>query len=181
MKLHLGCGKRYIPGFIHVDLANFKHINYKRNVKNLSCFKSNSVDLIYACQVLEYFDVDEIHVVLKEWRRVLKKNGTLRLSVPNFEKINLLYQNKKLKLVLSFSSKSKINHKRYQAGGLNQKNLFHLNPDKKSNHSTKGTKKDKPYTKQENMIYKHKIIIHFFILENLNFSTKSTKIDGRMI
>ena len=98
MKLHLGCGKRYIPGFIHVDLANFKHIDYKRNVKNLSCFKSNSVDLIYACQVLEYFDVDEIHVVLKEWRRVLKKNGTLRLSVPNFKKINLLYQNKKLKL-----------------------------------------------------------------------------------
>ena len=98
MKLHLGCGKRYIPGFIHVDLANFKHINFKRNVKDLSCFKNNSADLIYACQVLEYFDVDEINVVLKEWRRVLKKDGILRLSVPNFKIISLLYQNKKLKL-----------------------------------------------------------------------------------
>ena len=85
MKLHLGCGKRYIPGFVHVDLANFKHIDFKRDVKDLSCFKSNSADLIYACQVLEYFDVDEINVVLKEWRRVLKKDGVLRLSVPNFK------------------------------------------------------------------------------------------------
>ena len=118
MKLHLGCGKRYIPGFIHVDLANFKHINYKRNVKNLSCFKSNSVDLIYACQVLEYFDVDEIHVVLKEWRRVLKKNGTLRLSVPNFEKINLLYQNKKLKL-------EKIIGTIYGKWPINKKHIYH--------------------------------------------------------
>ena len=97
------------------------------------------------------------------------------------KRYKIINKNKKLKLVLSFSSKSKINHKRYQAGGLNQKNLFHENPDKKLNHSTKGTKKDKPYTRQENMINKHKIIIHFFILENLNFSTKSTKIDGRMI
>ena len=108
--------------------------------------------------------------------------GTVTAAgVSGTKRYKIINKNKKLKLVLSFSSRSKTNHKRYQAGGLNQKNLFHLNPDKKSNHSTKGTKKDKPYTKQENMIYKHKIIIHFFILENLNFSTKSTKIDGRMI
>ena len=94
MKLHLGCGKRYIPGFIHVDLANFKHINFKRNVKDLSCFKNNSADLIYACQVLEYFDVEEINMVLKEWRRVLKKDGILRLSVPNFEVFAKLYNEK---------------------------------------------------------------------------------------
>ena len=26
-KLHLGCGKVYIPGFIHVDLMDFDHID----------------------------------------------------------------------------------------------------------------------------------------------------------
>ena len=87
MKLHLGCGKRYIPGFIHVDLSKFRHIDYRRDVKNLSCFKSNTIDLIYASQLLTYFDQQEIPIVLKEWRRVLKKTGILRLSVPNFEVI----------------------------------------------------------------------------------------------
>jgi|GEM_PF-3399702 len=36
IQLHLGCGKRYIPGFIHVDLSDYPHIDYKHNIKDLS-------------------------------------------------------------------------------------------------------------------------------------------------
>ncbi len=92
MKLHLGCGKRFIPGFVHVDIAKFDHIDHNRRVDDLSCFEDNSAELIYACQVLEYFDRDELPVVLKEWKRVLKKSGILRLSVPNFKVLSDLYQ-----------------------------------------------------------------------------------------
>lgn len=27
MKIHLGCGKRYIPGFYHVDVVDYPHID----------------------------------------------------------------------------------------------------------------------------------------------------------
>jgi len=89
--LHLGCGKRNIPGFINVDLADFPHIHYKRPIDDLAIFKNNSVDLIYTSHAFEYFDRFEAKKVLKEWRRVLKKDGVLRLAVPDFEVLQKVY------------------------------------------------------------------------------------------
>lgn len=91
LKLHLGCGKKYIPGFIHVDLDDYPHIDHKSDISNLPMFEDNSVDLIYCCHALEYFDREEAQKVLKEWFRVLKPGGILRLAVPNFEAITEVY------------------------------------------------------------------------------------------
>ena len=77
MKLHLGCGERYLEGFIHVDLAGYDHIDHEMPVDNLEIFSDNSVEEIYASHVIEYFDREEIKSVLKEWKRVLKENGVL--------------------------------------------------------------------------------------------------------
>ena len=95
MKLHLGCGKRYLDGYIHVDIADFEHIDYKIPVDDLSIFKSGEVDEIYASHVLEYFDRSYVITVLKEWKRVLKPGGILRLAVPNFLKLVEVYQSSK--------------------------------------------------------------------------------------
>jgi len=84
LQIHLGCGKRYIPGFIHVDLDDYPHIDYKSDIAHLPMFKDNSADLIYCCHALEYFDREEVKAVLQEWHRVLKKGGILRLAVPDF-------------------------------------------------------------------------------------------------
>ena len=92
MKLHLGCGKRHIPGFVHVDRTAFPHVDHVRDIRDLSVFAAESAELIYACQVLEYFDREEVGPVLAEWRRVLKPGGVLRLSVPDFEVITRLYR-----------------------------------------------------------------------------------------
>ena len=87
IRLHLGCGKRYIPGFIHIDLADYPHIDYKSDVSNLSMFEDYSVELIYACHVLEHFRRDKVENVLREWYRVLKQGGILRVAVPDLERL----------------------------------------------------------------------------------------------
>lgn len=101
MKLHLGCGKRYISGFVHVDAIRYEHVDYIMNVDNLSLFQDESVDLIYTCHVLEHFHRAKTRKVLAEWCRVLKVGGVLRLSVPDFEAACELYMEKKeLSLVI---------------------------------------------------------------------------------
>jgi len=93
VKLHLGCGKVFIPGFIHIDIADFEHIDYQEPINDLSfTFKPNSVDYIYCCHALEYFDRQEAEEALKEWYRVLKKGSLLRLAVPDFEAIIDIYR-----------------------------------------------------------------------------------------
>lgn len=92
IKLHLGCGKRFIPGFIHIDFGDFSHIDYNRDVSDLSIYDDNSVDLIYASHVLEHFKRFEVDKVLAEWYRVLKEGGILRIAVPDFESIITIYK-----------------------------------------------------------------------------------------
>jgi len=54
-------------------------------------FGDDTVDEIYASHVLEYFSRSEATDVLKEWNRVLKPGGILRLSVPDFHMIACVY------------------------------------------------------------------------------------------
>jgi SAM-dependent methyltransferase len=92
LKLHIGCGKRFIPGFVHIDQVVFPHVDHVQDIRRLDNFADNSASLIYACQVIEYFDREEVVSVLTDWRRVLSPGGILRLSVPNFAVISKLYQ-----------------------------------------------------------------------------------------
>jgi SAM-dependent methyltransferase len=92
LKLHVGCGKRFIPGFVHIDQAAFPHVDHVQDIRRLPNFADNTVSLIYACQVIEYFAREEVMDVLVDWRRVLAPGGVLRLSVPNFAVISRLYQ-----------------------------------------------------------------------------------------
>lgn len=92
MKLNLGCWHRYIPGFIHVDLCDMEHIDYKSNIDDLSMFDDSSASLIYSSHSFEYFNRTEAIEVLKEWGRVLKSGGTLRIAVPDFDSLIQVYK-----------------------------------------------------------------------------------------
>jgi predicted SAM-dependent methyltransferase len=101
MKIHLGCGKRYIPGFIHIDAIDFPHVDQVTSIDRLSFLPDASVDVIYNCHVFEHFKRSEVHKVLTEWRRVLRPGGTLRISVPDFACICKVYtEHQKLELVI---------------------------------------------------------------------------------
>jgi len=95
IKLHLGCGNRYIPGFFHIDAFDGNHIDHVCSIDNLEFIEDDSVDLIYASHVIEHFKRKRLLSVLKEWNRVLKPNGILRLAVPNFEAICRVYMENK--------------------------------------------------------------------------------------
>lgn len=85
-KLHLGCGSKHIPGFYHIDIAEFQHLDRQHHVEDLSFIKDESIELIYASHVLEHFGRHVYMDVLREWHRKLAPGGVLRLSVPDFEK-----------------------------------------------------------------------------------------------
>ena len=91
MKLHLGCGQRYIPGFVHVDIAPYPHVDHVGPVDDLSWVADGSVELVYACHVLEHFPRKSVAAVLREWRRVLETGGILRIAVPDFSACAKIY------------------------------------------------------------------------------------------
>ena len=92
LQLHLGCGKRFIPGFVHIDLDDFPHVDYRSSIDRLPMFGDETVDLIYCSHALPYFDRLQALEVLKECRRVLKPGSVLRLSVPDFAALVHLYR-----------------------------------------------------------------------------------------
>ena len=92
MKLHLGCGKKFLPGFVHIDLAEFPHIDHKRKIYPLDFIESNSISEIYCCHALEYYDFFQCLEVLEDWNRCLTSGGVLRLSVPDFDKLLKVYE-----------------------------------------------------------------------------------------
>jgi len=101
MKLHLGCGKRHIPGFVHIDAVDYPHVDHVATIDNLSFIGDGSVDLIYNCHVLEHFKRRDVVRVLTEWYRVLKPGGVLRSSVPDFAQLCEVYRKfKRLDLVI---------------------------------------------------------------------------------
>jgi predicted SAM-dependent methyltransferase len=90
-RLHLGCGQRYIPGFFHVDALPYSIVDRVGRVESMPFIASNSVELIYACHVLEHFGRFEVPDVLAEWYRVLQPGGLLRLAVPDFAACAAIY------------------------------------------------------------------------------------------
>ena len=90
IKINMGCGWRnFGSDWVHIDSGDYKHLDYK-SITDLGQFSDNSVDLIYASHVIEYFDREDVLPLLKEWRRVLKSSGVLRIAVPNFRQISRL-------------------------------------------------------------------------------------------
>lgn len=92
LKLHLGCGKRHIEGWYHVDANPHPHVNLVHAIDSLPMITTGSVDVIYTCHTLEHFTRVELPRVLDEWHRVLRLGGILRLAVPDLPKLLQVYK-----------------------------------------------------------------------------------------
>jgi predicted SAM-dependent methyltransferase len=83
MKLHVGAGGNYLPGWVNVDILSNNHADVYCNALAIP-YPPESFELIYACHVLEHFNRHLILAALTHWRNLLNTGGTLRLSVPDF-------------------------------------------------------------------------------------------------
>jgi predicted SAM-dependent methyltransferase len=81
IKLHLGSGTQYIPGWINCDLYA-EQVDQRFDVAKIP-YPNNSVDEIMAYHIIEHFDFMQGQDVLKEWYRALKPGGRIRLETPD--------------------------------------------------------------------------------------------------
>lgn len=90
LKLHLGCGEKYLDGYINVDYPPEEHtvMNVKadlyQDIRTLD-YAENSVDEIRNHHIFEHFKRADALYLLAEWRRWLKPGGKLIIETPDFE------------------------------------------------------------------------------------------------
>ncbi len=90
LRLHLGCGEKYLQGYINIDFPPFEHAvmhvraDLYKDIREL-VYPQDSVDEIRSHHVLEHFSRQEALRLLVLWRRWLKPSGLLRIETPDFE------------------------------------------------------------------------------------------------
>lgn len=87
--LNLGCGKKYsnLPEWINIDFVSSGEHVIAHNLLDGIPYPDQSFDLVYHSHVLEHFSKKDGENFIQECFRVLKKDGVLRIVVPNLEKI----------------------------------------------------------------------------------------------
>ena len=116
LKLNIGAGDVRIPGFIPID-RKLDTEAYPLPVQvtwDSETYEINdgSVDEIRASHILEHFSFADVDNVLKEWVRVLKPGGIIKVSVPDLNKI------------LELTDKDKL-WQHYLMGGQTHEDDFH--------------------------------------------------------
>ncbi len=81
LRLNLGGGPIDLPGFVNVDRI------HGREAYPLA-YPDHAAEEIVASHILEHFGNQEVAAVLREWVRVLKPGGTLRVAVPDIQYIS---------------------------------------------------------------------------------------------
>lgn len=82
-RLHIGCGQQSIPGWINIDNQGLPGVDQVLDVRNGLPFRG--VAAIYAEHFLEHLELEDGLAFLRECRRVLSPEGTLRLSTPSLD------------------------------------------------------------------------------------------------
>mgnify|MGYP003648162395 FL=1 len=77
--------------FLNLDGRDMPGVDHISGINKLP-FPDNTFDIVYASHVIEHVKRDEIEQVLKEWVRVTKVDGKIRVATPDFEQAIKVYQ-----------------------------------------------------------------------------------------
>ncbi len=83
--IDIGCGNNFHPGFIHLDYSWKPHVDVCWDINRGLPFAAGSLRGVFSEHCLEHFSLARVRPILREFRRILAPNGTLRLIVPDAE------------------------------------------------------------------------------------------------
>lgn len=92
--LNVGCGTDYKQGWINIDNNsdhNIKKLDLNWDLRYQLPFPNNSVDFIYNEHFLEHLEVAEGIKAIKDFMRILKPNGILRVAMPDLKNTVAMY------------------------------------------------------------------------------------------
>lgn len=91
VKLHVGCGANPLPGWFNVDITDRPGLAFRCDLNTGLPLADRSIDEIYCCHVLEHFATSAVPDILREFARVLRSPGILRVAVPDLDTICRCY------------------------------------------------------------------------------------------
>ena len=91
MKLHIACGEKRLPGFTHVDIRPEVNPDIVADASNMSMIPSHSVEEVYFCHGIEHLSLEDARQALREFRRVLRLGGVLRIATGDFTVLSWMY------------------------------------------------------------------------------------------
>lgn len=83
--LQAGCGPQIAGGFINLDYRWVPGVDVVWDLTRTLPFPANRFQGIFTEHCLEHFDETELQSILREFHRVLKPAGRLRIVVPSLE------------------------------------------------------------------------------------------------
>lgn len=83
MKINLGCGDRYAPGWHNVDFAGSPHPKDETIDLRTNALPWVGIELVYAGHLLEHLYVDEVLVLLETVRTCMALDGELMVVGPD--------------------------------------------------------------------------------------------------
>ncbi len=81
LKLHLGCGAVHLDGWVNIDRAGPAdlHLDIRRPLP----FADGAARVIYHEHLMEHLTVEEGERCLRDWFRLLRPGGVLRIATPD--------------------------------------------------------------------------------------------------
>lgn len=92
MKLHLGCGQRYLDGYVNIDFPLSAHSVQGTSVADLHAdilslrYAPETIEEVRLHHVFEHFSRPVACALLAIWFSWLKPGGVIHLEVPDFQK-----------------------------------------------------------------------------------------------
>jgi len=79
VRLHLGAGDRHWPGWLNIDIVG--DVDIRSDVRKID-LDDECADEISAIHLFEHIERKDVLSTVAEWKRLLKRNGTISLEMP---------------------------------------------------------------------------------------------------